>query len=249
MKNGKGQMIVFLLIFSIIAIIGYSIIATKKDVTTNKIYSETTDSVSMSTSQKEINVNDSLSKSIFNSIPNMYEEQEEPFSEEFKLIAVMNKIIEDAGELEQTDFSDENVNKSVKKIFGSHEQLDGRQLTQDKIKNGIYYYSTELESYDVLPVGLEGIYTEQILKKVTETQNNYYIYTYCLIGEYVYSDDGSYVNIVIGDKDGNDLVLKFVGEIDSKKWINEYKENLPIFKYSLKKTSNSYYLTSVEQIN
>jgi hypothetical protein len=248
MKNGKGQIIVAIVVIllGITAGVWYIFGNPFKKSEENKVYNESKSDDNVVQEDEEKNVSASLGEAIFASIPKIYEEQSAPFSEEFKLNATMNKI---ASESEEPDFSETSVNKMVKKIFGEDESLDKNQLTQDKIENSIYYYSTELGSYTVLPVGLEGIYTDQILKEVTETDTSYFVYTYCLIGEYVYSDDGTYLNVVIGDKAGNDLVLKFVGEIDSNKWVEEDETKLPVFKYTLQKTDDGYYLTAVEQIN
>lgn len=250
MKRGKIQTVIVIIVILLGIIVGISYIFGNPftKLQEKEIYSENEneDNINYSENNKERDVSKSLEEAIFLSIPKIYEEQAAPFSEEFKLNTVMSKIMEESEEL---DFSETNINKKVKEIFGEDETIDKTQLTQDKIENGIYYYSTELESYTVLPVGLEGIYTDQILKKITETDDSYFVYAYCLIGEYVYLEDGTYLNVVIGDKQGNDLVLKFVGEIDSTKWIEEYEEKLPLFKYTLNKAKDEYYLEAVEQIN
>lgn len=199
--------------------------------------------------EKEEKVRDSKAKIIYNNIPKIYNEAIAPFSEEFKLYAVMDKITSEKEEESEYTFSEEQVDKVLREIFGPEETLDKMQLTEDKIKDSIYYYSNESEKYTVLPVGFEGVYLDQVLKEVTETNNYYYIYAYCMVGEYKYNEESGEIKAVIGDKEGGDLVLSFTDEIDSNTWIREYEDKLPVFKYTLKKHNDSYYITAVEQIN
>ena len=60
------------------------------------------------------------------------------------------------------------------------------------------------------------------------------------------------MQVVIGDKDGNDLVHVFESYDEMEKeeiWIGEYANDMPVLRYTLKKDGKSYYLVEVEQIN
>ena len=199
--------------------------------------------------EEEKEVKEDKAQEIFRKVPKMYMEAISPFSEEFKLNAVMEKITEQSNLLEvEPDYSKENVDKVLKELFGKDTSLDNSMLTMDKIENSIYYYSKETNSYEILPVGFTGVYLDQKLIKVTQTSSRIYVYAYCLVGEYLVNDDGK-INAVIGDKEGNDLELSFDSEIITDKWIEEYKDNIPVFRYTLEKENDSNYLIAVEQVN
>lgn len=207
-------------------------------------------------------VSENKAKEVFNFIPKVYTEEMTPFTSVFMLDAVMEKIIE---ENETQDFSVNNVDMYVKKIFGNSASINKDEVSIPDIARSLFYYSKEANSYAVIPVGYEGIYEYQILKNVTETDEAYYVYTYTLVGGYSYDEDSitqdefgdlSYENakiqVIVGDKDGNDLIHIFDGYTaiyDDKIWLEKYANIMPIFRYTLKKDGKNYYLTEVEQIN
>ena len=85
----------------------------------------------------------------------------------------MSKIIQTE---EEPDFSEENVNKKVKELFGDNAKIDKTKVSTPDIAKSLYYYSEEADSYSVIPVGIEGIFEYQILKNVTETDEAYFVY-------------------------------------------------------------------------
>lgn len=199
---------------------------------------------------------------LFNFIPKVYTEGVAPFDSLFMLDSVMSKIIDNN---EAHDFSTKNVDNHVTKIFGKGATINKEEVSEPDVAKSLYYYSKEAESYAVIPVGYEGIFKYQIFKNATETNEAYYVYTYTLIGGYSYDEDSitqdeygdvSYENakvqMIVGDKDGNDLVHIFdnyMSMYDENIWLEKYSNIMPIFRYTLTKTDNGYYLTEVEQIN
>lgn len=199
--------------------------------------------------EKEKEIAKEKAEEIFENMPKMYVEEISPFTEEFKLNMAMEKIIINSNLLEvEQDFSEENVNKVLKEIFGKDAALNKEELTIDKIQTSMYYYSEETNAYEVLPMGFNGVYLDQKLIKATETKERMYVYTYCLVGEYMVDDSGK-TNAVIGDKEGNDLELSFEEEITADKWIEKYEEKIPVFRYTFDKDNETNYLIAVEQIN
>lgn len=201
-------------------------------------------------------------KELFNFIPKVYTEGIAPFDSLFMLDAVMQQIIDNN---ESQDFSVDNVDKMVTKIFGTKAKINKQEVSEPDVQKSLFYYSREADSYAVIPVGYEGIYEYQIFKNATETDDAYYVYTYTLIGGYSYDEDSitqdeygdvSYENAkvqaIVGDKDGNDLVHVFdnyAALYDENIWLNKYSNLMPIFRYTLAKTEDGYHLTEVEQIN
>ena len=212
--------------------------------------------------ENEKSVSKKKQEELFNFIPKVYTEGIAPFDSVFMLDAVMNKIITIN---EQQDFSVKNVDNMVKKIFGKDALVNKDEVSMPDVAKSLFYYSKEAGSYAVIPVGYEGIFEYQIFKNATETDDAYYVYAYTLIGGYSYDEDSivqdefgdvSYENakvqVIVGDKDGNDLIHvfdNFTYMYNEDIWLEKYSNIIPIFRYTLKKTENSYYLTEVEQIN
>ena len=210
-----------------------------------------------------------LSKSkateFFKYIPKIYTEAIAPFTDSFMLGAVMDKIMNETDNESEPDYSIENVDNIVKEIFGKDAKIDKAKVEEPDVENSIFYYSKEAGSYAVIPIGYEGVLKHQILKEVTETNKAYYIYAYCLIGGYSYDESNSLQNefgevnfdnlkvqVVVGDKNGNDLIHTFDNfqEIYNEDiWISKYANKMPVFRYTLTKSDEGYYLTEVEQIN
>lgn len=212
--------------------------------------------------EDEKEVSTKKQQELFNFIPKVYTEGLAPFDSNFMLDAVMNKIV---AENEEQDFSVNNVDNFVKKIFGKDAAIDKESVSEPDVAKSLYYYSKEAKSYAVIPVGYEGIFEYQIFKNATETDDAYYVYAYTLIGGYSYDEDSitqdefgdvSYetakVQVIVGDKDGNDLIHIFDNYTlmyDEQIWLSKYSNIMPIFRYTLTKTKDGYYLTEVEQLN
>ena len=210
----------------------------------------------------EKEVSTKKAKELFNFIPKVYTEGLAPFDSSFMLDAIMQKIIDTN---ENQDFSVNNVDKMVTKVFGEDAKINKQEVSEPDVAKSLFYYSKEADSYAVIPVGYEGIYKYQMFKNATETKDAYYVYTYTLIGGYFYDEDSitkdefgdvSYENarvqVVVGDKDGNDLVHIFDNYTklyEESIWLSKYSNIMPIFRYTLTKTESGYYLTEVEQIN
>ena len=231
----------------------------KEDIKKNETEIKIEESI-MDKDEKE--VSKKKKEELYNFIPKVYKEAVAPFDSLYMLEAVMDKIIE---EDKSEDFSVKNVDKYVKKIFGKESTINKEEVSTPDIKNSIYYYSKEAESYAVVPIGYQGIYKKQIFKTATETEDFYYVYTYVLQGGYAYDEStatenefgtldftNSKVQVIVGDKNGNDLVHIFDTDktmYEDKIWLDNYMDKMPIYKYTLTKENDSYYLTDVEQVN
>ena len=210
--------------------------------------------------EKQVDV--STAKDLFEFIPKIYTEAIAPFDSIYMLDAVMGKLTEDSDEV---DFSAENIDGYVKKIFGKDAVIDKEKVSTPDITKSVYYYSKEANSYAVVPIGYEGIFNMQIYKNATETKDAYYVYAYAIAGIYTYDEnslvvdeygdvnyENAKVEVIVGDKDGMDLVHTF-NNFDEmyieNNWLELYKNKMPVLRYTLKKDGNSYYLTEVEQLN
>lgn len=213
-------------------------------------------------SNEEKVLSEKKQKELFEFIPKVYTEAIAPFDSNFMLNAVMDKITNTE---ENLDYSIDNVDKYVSKIFGKEITINKNEVSEPNIEKSLYYYSKEANTYAVIPVGIDGIYKHQILKNATETDDAYYVYTYTLIGGYFYDEnsivqdefgdldyENSKMQVIVGDKDGNDLIHvfdNFSKIYDNNIWLKHYSNLMPVFRYTLTKTENAYYLTEVEQIN
>lgn len=212
--------------------------------------------------EDEKEVSKKKKQELYEFIPKVYTEAVAPFDSYFILDAVMDKI---TSEEETPDYSVEKVDNYVKEIFGEESSINKEDVSEPDIKKSIYYYSKEAESYAVIPIGYQGIYEKQIFKTATETEDYYYVYTYVLQGGFAYDETtatenefgtldytNSKVQVIVGDKEGNDLEHIFDTDktmYDDEIWLNNYLDKMPIFKYTLKKDNGTYYLTDVEQVN
>lgn len=212
--------------------------------------------------ENEKEVSEKKKAELFNFIPKVYTEGVAPFTSSFMLDAVMKKLIDNN---EEQDFSVKSVDNYVTKIFGNKASINKDDVSEPDVARSLFYYSKEAGSYAVIPVGYEGKFEYQIFKNATQTDEAYYVYAYTLIGGYSYDEDSitqdefgdidyenAKVQVIIGDKDGNDLVHvfeKYSLLYDETIWLDKYSNIMPIFRYTLTKDGNSYYLTEVEQIN
>lgn len=266
MKKKIG--IISLCIILIVIVIGLIIIVSSDEQLNNDVNTNNNNEIENTTEapskldDDEKEVSEKKKQELFNFIPKVYTEGIAPFDSAFMLDAVMNKIISTN---EDMDFSVTNVDNMVKKIFGAKAIINKQEVSEPNVAKSLFYYSKEAQSYAVIPVGYEGIFEYQIFKNATETEDAYYVYTYTLIGGYSYDEDSitqdefgdvSYENakvqVIVGDKDGNDLIHVFDNYTfmyDEKTWLNTYSNIMPVFRYTLAKTDDGYYLTEVEQIN
>ena len=267
MKKRIGIIIASILLLSLL--IGLIVFISSDEKPTNEVSPNPNEQVDIPLNQapskldeNEKEVSAKKQQELFNFIPKVYTEGLAPFDSNFMLDAVMNKIVE---ENEEQDFSVNNVDNFVKKIFGKDAIIDKEAVSEPDVAKSLYYYSKEAKSYAVIPVGYEGIFEYQIFKNATETDDAYYVYAYTLIGGYSYDEDSitqdefgdvSYetakVQVIVGDKDGNDLIHIFDNYTlmyDEQIWLSKYSNIMPIFRYTLTKTKDGYYLTEVEQLN
>ncbi len=209
----------------------------------------------------EKDVTKSMASELYNFIPKIYYEEIAPFSSFFIMDATLQKMMDE----EDFDYSEANVNKYVKKIFGKDAKINTKEVTEPDVSKSIFFYDEESKSYSVIPLGYVGILSKQIFMNATETKDYYYVYTYMLSGVYNYDEDSvvtdeygdidfenTKVQVIIGDKNGNDLVHVFDNYEEMEKeeiWISEYANEMPVLRYTLKKDGKSYYLVEVEQIN
>ncbi len=203
-----------------------------------------------------------MQNELFEFIPKIYYEEIAPFSSFFIMDATLHKMMD---EEEDFDYSEANVNKYVKKLFGKDAKINTKEVTEPDINKSIFFYDEESKSYSVIPIGYGGMFNKQIFMNATETKEYYYVYTYMLSGVYNYDEDNivtdeygdidfenTKMQVVIGDKNGNDLVHIFDSYEDMEKeeiWISDHRDEMPVLRYTLKKDGKSYYLVEVEQIN
>lgn len=264
----KKKMVIGVVIVLILALVIGLIIAISKDDTedienvTPTVNESGTVKAPSRVDENEKEVSDRKAQELFNFIPEVYTEEIAPFSSVFMLDAVMNKIIKLD---EEQDFSVKNVDAYVTKLFGKEASIDKDEVAEPDIAKSLFYYSKEANTYAVIPAGYEGIFEYQIFKNATETDDAYYVYTYTLIGGYAYDEnsivqdeygdidyENTKVQLIVGDKDGNDLVHvfdKYSLMYDEEIWTKNYANIMPVFRYTLTKTDDGYYLTEVEQIN
>ena len=267
MKNKVGIIIGCVLIIAVV--IGLIVFVSSDEQKNNESInpnednqSETITGAPSKIDDNEKEVSKKKEQELFNFIPKVYIEGISPFDSTFMLDAVMNKIIDTN---EDMDFSVSYVDNMVKKIFGEQASIDKNQVSEPDVAKSFFYYSKEADSYAVIPVGYEGRFEYQIFKNATETDDAYYVYTYTLIGGYSYDEDSitqdefgdvdydnAKVEVIVGDKDGKDIVHIFDNctyMYDEDTWLQLYSDKMPVFRYTLKKSQDSYYLTEVEQLN
>lgn len=267
MKNKVGIIIICVLIIAVVIglIVFVSSDEPKNNESINPNEDKQTETITGAPSkieEDEKEVSKKKQQELFNFIPKVYIEGISPFDSTFMLDAVMNKIIDSN---EDMDFGVSYVDNMVKKIFGEKASIDKNQVSEPNVEKSFFYYSKEADSYAVIPVGYEGRFEYQIFKNATETDDAYYVYTYTLIGGYSYDEDSitqdefgdvdydnAKVEVIVGDKDGKDIVhifdnYTYMYEEDT--WLQLYSDKMPVFRYTLKKSQDSYYLTEVEQLN
>lgn len=197
-------------------------------------------------SEKELDKN--IATTLFNFVPKMYVEEIAPFTDYFLLEAAMDKVKRE----QVPNYSAKHVDAVVKEIFGDNVSINKEKVSTMDVTKCIYYYYAEDDTYYTVPMGFGAVYTNQYLKNATVNNDAYYLYVYSIVGEYYIEDDGK-VTVVIGDKEGKDIIKKFASYDEFmvySEWTEDYKDKLPMYRYSLKtKENGGYYLTALEQIN
>ena len=229
---------------------------------TNNSTGELTGKAPSKIDDDEKDVSKAIANELYGFIPKIYYEEIAPFSSFFIMDATLHKMMD---EEQDFDYSQANVNKYVKKIFGKDAKINTKEVSEPDINKSIFFYDEESKSYSVIPIGYGGIFSKQIFMNATETKEYYYVYAYMLSGVYNYDEDNvvtdefgdidfekTKMQVVIGDKNGNDLVHVFDNYEEMEKeeiWISDHRDEMPVLRYTLKKDGKSYYLVEVEQIN
>lgn len=257
-KNKKKIVILITSIIVVLVIVLLVIYITKNEEEVN-IYKETKTTESVEEpevkEEEETEVDEKEKTMVENWLPFVYAEVKTPYESSEILTITLDKMY-DENSSEDIDLSEETVNEKVKEIFGEDVYIDKNEVSDPDVSKSMYYYNTETDTYEVIPIGLTGMYKHQIVKEVTKKDDMIYVYTYVLIGIYSYEEDDlgniSNVCLVIGDKDGLDLSVNF-DSIDEMKdndfWIDSYANMLPIYRYSIKDMGDgSFVLEEVERI-
>lgn len=183
---------------------------------------------------------------IFHKLPLIYTEEYAPFSDVFMLEAAMSIVIKE----EEPNYSAAHVDELVKTLFGDDAKINKDNVKDMNIQKSLYYYYPDVDTYYIIPVGTEFQYKNQLLNKVTRDDNYTYVYSNEINGTWHFEEEEAV--IVIGDKAGNDLVKRFSNYEEMQAysaWQEDYKDKLPVLKYSLKKLQDRYIIVGVEKVN
>lgn len=254
-EKAKNPIIIILILIVLMAIIlGYIFVSGEPDeenvnsgIPSDGSIGEEVDDNIVGNEEKEVSF--ANMHKIYEWIPKMNMEGSAPFSEEFKLTAAMDKV----SQLAEPNYTYEYILSIVKALFGEKATLDKSRFSIDKVdfSNSKYYYMDDTNMFYMVPMGFENVYNKQILKTVTSTEDYVYVYTYDIMGEYYFDESGK-TTVIIGDKNGKDIVKEFESLADIENydiWVDEYVDILPIYKYTLKKVDDGYNLVSVFHIN
>lgn len=195
---------------------------------------------------KEIQLDDSKAQDLFDMLPLIYTEEFAPFTDAFLLTAAMTKVSCE----EEPNYMASHVDQVVKEIFGENVAINKANVSNMNIAQSLYYYYPETGMYSVIPIGMESIYKTQLLKYATKDDNYTYVYTNEINGTW-HSEEEKTV-VVIGDKNGNDLVKSYDDYTDIEDysvWQKEYADMLPVVRYTLKEQDGKYVLVGVEKVN
>lgn len=252
-ETGNKKVKLFIIIGCIVvALLAIVVIATsgeKQPVQNNVGNNSNNNSISggnepVGDNEKELSIQEA--DKYFEMIPFMYEEEFAPFSDKFLLTAAMVAV----GREMEPDYTASHVDEIVKELFGNDVKINKENVKEIDVAKSIYYYYPETDSYAILPVGMESIYMNQLLKKVTHKGEYIYVYTYEINGTWHEEEDK--VVVVIGDKNGNDLVKSFENFESTQDfgiWQKEHANELPVLRYTLKKLEDRYILVGVEKVN
>jgi len=196
--------------------------------------------------QNEIKLSIQEADKYFEMIPFMYMEEFAPFSDNFILTAAMSLV----GREMEPDYSASHVDSVVSELFGENVAINKENVKEIDVSKSLYYYYPDSNTYAVLPVGMENFYMTQLLDKVTKKDKFVYVYTNEINGTWHEEEDK--IVVVIGDKNGHDLVKEFdnfENTQDFTIWQKEHKDMLPVMRYTLKQVDDSYILVGVEKVN
>lgn len=195
---------------------------------------------------KETKLDDQKAKDLFDALQLIYTEEFAPFTDVFMLTAAMTKVSRE----ENPNYMASHVDQVVEEIFGEGVTINKANVSNMDISTSLYYYYPETGMYCVIPIGMENIYKTQLLKYATKDDNYTYVYTNEINGTW-HSEEEKTV-VVIGDKNGNDLVKSYDDYTDIEDysvWQKEYADMLPVVRYTLKEQDGKYILAGVEKVN
>lgn len=254
-QMSKKTKIIIMVVCIVIAIIAIVIIATsgsdKNNNTNNGNKNNTGDNVDIGnndpvTTVKEKELDTKTAEELFNKLPLVYSEEFAPFTDNFMLTCAMTLVSKE----ENPNYAASHVDAIVEEIFGNGVAINKENVTEMDITKSLYYYYPETGTYCIVPVGMENVYMTQLLKYATKDDNYTYVYTNEINGSWHQEEEKTVV--VIGDKNGNDIVKTFDNYEDIQDysvWQKEYKDTLPVFRYTLKNVDGKYILTGVEKVN
>lgn len=195
---------------------------------------------------KESKLEGSKAEELFSMLPLIYTEEFAPFTDNFMLTAAMTKVSRE----EEPNYMASHVDQVVKEIFGENVAINKANVSNMDISQSLYYYYPETGMYCIIPIGMESVYQTQLLKYATKDDNYTYVYTNEINGTW-HSEEEKTV-VVIGDKNGNDLVKSYDNYediMDYSIWQKEYENMLPVIRYTLKEQDGKYILVGVEKVN
>ena len=195
---------------------------------------------------KETRLDNKKAEELFNWVPFMYMEEFAPFTDNFMLTAAMTKVLQE----EEPNLLATHVDEIVEEIFGKGAAINKANVSKMDISKSLYYYYAETGTYSVVPIGMESTYMTQLLKYATKDDKYTYVYANEINGTW-HSEEEKTV-VVIGDKNGRDLVKSFDNYEDIKDysvWQKEYSDMLPVVRYTLEEKDGKYILAGVEKIN
>ena len=257
MHMSKKTKVIIMAICLIVAAIAIAVIATSTSETNNDINNGNKDNNNNNDNTnggestpiitvKENTLDTKKAEELFEKLPLVYIEEFAPFTDNFMLTCAMTVVSKE----ENPDYTARHVDQIVEKIFGDGVKINKDNVTKMDITKSLYYYYPETGTYCIIPVGMESIYMTQLLKYATKDDEYTYVYTNEINGSWHQEEDK--IVVVIGDKNGQDIVKSFDNYEDIQDyliWQKEYKDMLPVFRYTLKETENRYILVGVEKVN
>lgn len=251
----KKTKIIIMVVCIVVAIIAIAIIATSGNSTNNNINNDgknnTGDNVNGDKNNpvitvKEKELDTKTAEELFSKLPLVYTEEFAPFTDNFMLTCAMTLVSKE----ENPNYRSSHVDAVVEDIFGKGVAINKENVTTMDVTKSLYYYYPDTDSYCIIPIGMENVYMTQLLKYATKDDEYTYVYTNEINGSWHQEEEKTVV--VIGDKDGRDIVKSFDNYEDIQDysvWQKEYKDMLPVFRYTLKNVDGKYILTGVERVN
>ena len=183
---------------------------------------------------------------IFNWLPKIYVPLKKPFDDVEILQLVMSTINKKSTGTE-IDFSEKNINSTLLQLFGPNVTINKGKVTDISMP---YCYSSYENEYVAKGFGNEGLYQNQVIKSATQTVNEYYIEAYILEGEIGLGlDENGQKMLNLKDNKGKTINVDAnsyqFGE-GAKDIVKEYKDRLPVMKYTLQKDNDKYFIIKTE---